>query len=295
MRQRYNPYGGAERIVARALPALERAGAEVTLIARSDKGWGARRVLQVNPFHVGNLWRDWSFARAARAAWRREGFDVVQSHERIPGCDVYRAGDGVHRRWLELRARGGRPARAPGHRAQPLSPLRVRRREAHVRAPAPARRDLQLGDGARRDRARLPRRARRSCTSSTTASTSSTSIRGTARRCATRRARSSAASRATRCSSSSAPASRARDWARRSTPWRRPNDPSFRLAVVGRDREQARFARRAQARGSASGCASSAAATTCGLTTRRPIALSCRAATILFRTRRWRRSPWGCR
>jgi UDP-glucose:(heptosyl)LPS alpha-1,3-glucosyltransferase len=27
----------------------------------------------------------------------------VQSHERIPGCDVYRAGDGVHRRWLELR------------------------------------------------------------------------------------------------------------------------------------------------------------------------------------------------
>ena len=29
----------------------------------------------------------------------------MQSHERIPGCDVYRAGDGVHRRWLELRAR----------------------------------------------------------------------------------------------------------------------------------------------------------------------------------------------
>jgi UDP-glucose:(heptosyl)LPS alpha-1,3-glucosyltransferase len=32
----------------------------------------------------------------------------VQSHERIPGCDVYRAGDGVHRRWLEVRrARAG--------------------------------------------------------------------------------------------------------------------------------------------------------------------------------------------
>src|SRR5205814_3679306 len=29
---------------------------------------------------------------------------LVQSHERIPGCDVYRAGDGVHRRWLELRS-----------------------------------------------------------------------------------------------------------------------------------------------------------------------------------------------
>ena len=105
VRQRYNPYGGAERFIARALPALERAGAEVTLIARQAEGWGARRVLRVDPFHIGKVWRDWSFARAARMAWRREGFDLVQSHERIPGCDVYRAGDGVHRRWLELRSR----------------------------------------------------------------------------------------------------------------------------------------------------------------------------------------------
>ena len=104
VRQRYNPFGGAERFIARALPALERAGAEVTLIARRAEGWGARRVLCVDPFYIGKVWRDWSFARAARAAWRRTGFDLVQSHERIPGCDVYRAGDGVHRRWLELRA-----------------------------------------------------------------------------------------------------------------------------------------------------------------------------------------------
>jgi UDP-glucose:(heptosyl)LPS alpha-1,3-glucosyltransferase len=103
VRQRYTPYGGAERFVARALGALERAGMEVTLIARNWEGWGARRVLRVNPPYVGSWWRDVSFARRAAAAWRREGFDLVQSHERIPGCDVYRAGDGVHRRWLELR------------------------------------------------------------------------------------------------------------------------------------------------------------------------------------------------
>jgi len=109
VRQRYNSHGGAERFVARALPALERAGAQVTLISRSEKGWGARRVLRVDPFYAGSVWRDWSFARAARAAWRREGFDLVQSHERIPGCDVYRAGDGVHRRWLELRRAAAGP------------------------------------------------------------------------------------------------------------------------------------------------------------------------------------------
>jgi UDP-glucose:(heptosyl)LPS alpha-1,3-glucosyltransferase len=107
VRQRYNPFGGAERFIERALPALERAGAEVTLIARRAEGWGARRFLEVNPFHAGNVWRDASFARAARAAWEAVGFDIVQSHERIPGCDVYRAGDGVHAEWLDIRRAAG--------------------------------------------------------------------------------------------------------------------------------------------------------------------------------------------
>jgi UDP-glucose:(heptosyl)LPS alpha-1,3-glucosyltransferase len=109
VRQTYNPYGGAERIVSRVLPYLEKQGAEVTLIARKSQGWGARRVLRVDPVHVGRTWRDWSFSRAARKAWRREGFDIVQSHERIPGCDVYRAGDGVHRRWLDIRRQTASP------------------------------------------------------------------------------------------------------------------------------------------------------------------------------------------
>ena len=103
VRQRYNPYGGAERFIERALPALERAGAELTLIARSADGWGARRFIAANPFHVGNTWRDASFAGAARAAWEAGGFDLVQSHERIAGCDIYRAGDGVHAEWLDIR------------------------------------------------------------------------------------------------------------------------------------------------------------------------------------------------
>lgn len=119
VRQRYSPYGGAERFVARALPALERSKTDVTLISRKDTGWGARRFLKVDPFYVGNLWRDWSFARAARKAWQREHFDVVQSHERIPGCDVYRAGDGVHRRWLELRRTAATPLERIGMTLNP--------------------------------------------------------------------------------------------------------------------------------------------------------------------------------
>lgn len=103
VRQRYNPYGGAERFIERALPALERAGTELTLIARRAEGWGARRFVGVDPFYLGSVWRDASFARAARSAWEAGKFDLVQSHERIAGCDLYRAGDGVHAEWLDIR------------------------------------------------------------------------------------------------------------------------------------------------------------------------------------------------
>ena len=90
VRQRFDASGSAERFVARSLPALERAGFEATLIAREAEGWGARRMLRVAPFHLGRLWEERSFAHAARQAWLREGFDLVQSHEPIPGCHVYR-------------------------------------------------------------------------------------------------------------------------------------------------------------------------------------------------------------
>jgi len=48
--------------------------------------------------------------RGVQTLLGRERFDLVQSHERIPGCDVYRAGDGVHRQWLDNRLK-----RAPWH------------------------------------------------------------------------------------------------------------------------------------------------------------------------------------
>jgi UDP-glucose:(heptosyl)LPS alpha-1,3-glucosyltransferase len=117
VRQRYTPFGGAERFVARALEALERQGAEVTIVARE---WsGAARALKVDPFHVGRTWRDASFARAVCERLGGERFDLVQSHERIACCDVYRAGDGVHRQWLANRAAA---AGAFGRLATRLSP-----------------------------------------------------------------------------------------------------------------------------------------------------------------------------
>jgi UDP-glucose:(heptosyl)LPS alpha-1,3-glucosyltransferase len=44
------------------------------------------------------------------SALQQQAFDLVQSHERIACCDVYRAGDGVHREWLAQRRRVLSPA-----------------------------------------------------------------------------------------------------------------------------------------------------------------------------------------
>jgi UDP-glucose:(heptosyl)LPS alpha-1,3-glucosyltransferase len=50
-------------------------------------------------------------------------FDLIQSHERIPGMPIYRAGDGVHAQWLRLRAaQGGVRARATSQVATWLNP-----------------------------------------------------------------------------------------------------------------------------------------------------------------------------
>lgn len=111
VRGSWNAAGGAERFVQRIAQALSQRGVELTLIARR---WppggeaalpaGVRRI-EVDGFHVGRSWRDRAFARAVLDTVARSGFDLVQSHERIPGLPVYRAGDGVHRQWLQLKGR----------------------------------------------------------------------------------------------------------------------------------------------------------------------------------------------
>lgn len=120
IRSRYNPYGGAERFVARAIAALSARGATLTLIAREwDEATANLELRRCDPPYIGKIWRDKSFARGVRRILDSEHFDLVQSHERIAGCDIYRAGDGVHAVWLEQRKRVLGPAGRLGLRLSP--------------------------------------------------------------------------------------------------------------------------------------------------------------------------------
>ncbi|MGH8802747.1 MAG: glycosyltransferase family 4 protein [Casimicrobiaceae bacterium] len=121
VRQRYTPYGGAERFVERALAALAARGVELALLTRH---WprGASRLFTpviLNPPYAGRLWRDRSFARAVRAAVPQSNATLVQSHERIDCCDIYRAGDGLHSVWLDARLAAATPMERLRVRASP--------------------------------------------------------------------------------------------------------------------------------------------------------------------------------
>lgn len=125
IRQRYNPYGGAERFVERALGALAAEGAQVSLITRNWEGAPTAGFQQITCDPPYSRWwggraaRDRSFAAGVQELLSKQNYDITQSHERIPGCMIFRAGDGIHAAWLEHRARLLSPL---GRLVQGLSP-----------------------------------------------------------------------------------------------------------------------------------------------------------------------------
>lgn len=108
IRYKYTPFGGAERFTQAIMTSLAGRGAEVHIFARKWTGPHGKALT----FHrVGGPSWPWliahmSFVLLVGRAVREGGFDLVQSSERTLCQDVYRAGDGVHARWLEIRALG---------------------------------------------------------------------------------------------------------------------------------------------------------------------------------------------
>jgi UDP-glucose:(heptosyl)LPS alpha-1,3-glucosyltransferase len=123
VRQRYTPYGGGELILDRIMTAMIARGTRVMLLGRAWTGRKDIEFIRCDPPRFPRFARDRRFAAAACRLLADRNETLVQSHERLPCCDVFRAGDGAHAAYLDHRARGlGRIARAalflqPFHRA----------------------------------------------------------------------------------------------------------------------------------------------------------------------------------
>ena len=108
-------HGGVETATAALVLELSRRGHRIDFLTTGVHGdvAGARvRRLAVLP--APSVVRILSFAISAARAAARGGYDVVQSHERGLSQDIYRAGEGTHRGYLE--AMGRRPGLSLQHR-----------------------------------------------------------------------------------------------------------------------------------------------------------------------------------
>ncbi|MBU3725061.1 MAG: glycosyltransferase family 4 protein [Burkholderiaceae bacterium] len=100
IRRRYNPFGGAERFIERLTPRLAQRGINATILAED---WpGTQGTTPVIPVKAAG-WTRTARLRAFQQAVKSQlgPFDLVQSHERMVGVDIFRLGDGVHAAWIK--------------------------------------------------------------------------------------------------------------------------------------------------------------------------------------------------
>jgi UDP-glucose:(heptosyl)LPS alpha-1,3-glucosyltransferase len=101
IRQEYSPSGGAEIFIgnfARALSAFM----NCTLI-HGGRPWPGLETIEQIALPAQGLTRvgkKKSFFRSVHSFLAAHHFDITQSHERVPGANIYRLGDGVHAAWL---------------------------------------------------------------------------------------------------------------------------------------------------------------------------------------------------
>src|SRR5947207_10120652 len=102
VRRGYSPTGGAEAYLKRFARGVMEAGHDVQLVATND--WPDHEWTFGSITHLRSK-SPIEFASELERMRAQLRFDVLFSLERVWSCDVYRAGDGVHRAWLGRRRR----------------------------------------------------------------------------------------------------------------------------------------------------------------------------------------------
>jgi UDP-glucose:(heptosyl)LPS alpha-1,3-glucosyltransferase len=103
IRRQFAATGGAELYLQRLLKALAERGHELHLFASSWEAVPEGARVHPVPVSGSRAHRPLHFADAVAAELDPQRFDCVFSLERTRRQDVYRAGDGVHRVWLQRR------------------------------------------------------------------------------------------------------------------------------------------------------------------------------------------------
>jgi UDP-glucose:(heptosyl)LPS alpha-1,3-glucosyltransferase len=109
VRRGFSSSGGAESYLKRLASGVVEQGHQVRLFTSAD--WPADEWTfgSITRLEGGSALAFADELEKLEARETRPECDLLMSLERVWRCDVYRAGDGVHRAWLERRAQIGRP------------------------------------------------------------------------------------------------------------------------------------------------------------------------------------------
>ncbi len=108
IRRKFNPFGGAERFILRTIEGLKNSHIDISVISET---WQTPENQQSTEFSnqiihvpvIGNSrWSQLkSFQKSVNSILKTHHFDLIQSHERLLGADIYRLGDGIHAAWVD--------------------------------------------------------------------------------------------------------------------------------------------------------------------------------------------------
>ena len=108
IRRRFNPYGGAERFILRTIKGLANHQIKTSIIAEdwqsnsveSSNDSTCERII-VNSINGSRSKQFEYFQKEVQSTLEKSEFDIIQSHERLIGADIYRLGDGIHAAWVK--------------------------------------------------------------------------------------------------------------------------------------------------------------------------------------------------
>lgn len=105
VRKKYTFHGGAEGFSQSLIEHLADAGQEVHIYAARWEGSPSKNVHlhKVPAITFNSFLRDLTFAVSTYRILKKQGFDIIQSHDKTLYQDIYRAGDGCHIEWLRQR------------------------------------------------------------------------------------------------------------------------------------------------------------------------------------------------
>lgn len=105
IRRKFTPFGGAENFILRMSSGLTSLGIKFSIISEAWKSNAktTKNISWIKAKSVGltRYSRFVSFKYSVKKIISTHHFDLIQSHERLMGADIFRVGDGVHAAWID--------------------------------------------------------------------------------------------------------------------------------------------------------------------------------------------------